>query len=62
VYCSTESPHTGIFSAAICTGSDNVAMELATDFNAIFFDDGLGANLHNARIDHFDAVNDFNFF
>jgi hypothetical protein len=38
-----------------------VAVELAADVNAIFFDSDLGANLHSAVFDHFDPINDFNF-
>jgi hypothetical protein len=41
---------------------DNVAVELAADFNAIFFDGGLGANLNGAVFEGFNQIDDFNFF
>jgi hypothetical protein len=62
VRCRTDSLHTGVFGAVISTGGNNVAVELAANFNAIFFNGCLGANLYAAVFDHFDAVNNFNFF
>ena len=58
----TNSLLTSVFLAKGIAGGDNVAVELAADFNAIFFNGGLGADLNAAVFDHFDAVNNFNFF
>ena len=38
-----------------------MAVELAADFNAIFLDCGLSANLHTAVFKDFNTVNNFNF-
>lgn len=62
VRCRTDGLHTGVFTTYVSAWGDNVAVEFAADFNAIFHDCSLGANLHTTIFDHFDAVNNFNFF
>jgi hypothetical protein len=52
----------GIFLAVVVAGGNNVAVELVADFNAIFFDGGLGAHLHNTRFKDFNAVSYDYFF
>jgi hypothetical protein len=54
--------NSGILGAVISTGGDNVAVELAADFNAIFFDGGLGANLNGAVFNDFNQIDRYNFF
>jgi hypothetical protein len=39
-----------------------VAVELATDFNAIFFDSRLSANLNAAVFNNFNQIDRYNFF
>jgi hypothetical protein len=54
--------HLGIFTTYVSTGHDNVAVELAADFNAIFFDSGLGANLKCAVFDNLNQIDRDDFF
>jgi hypothetical protein len=58
----TDGLHLGILGAVVVAGSNNVAVELAADFNAIFLDGSLGANLHAAVFQDFNTVNNLNFF
>jgi hypothetical protein len=54
--------HLGVFTAYVSTGHDNVAVELAADLNAIFFDSGLGANLNAAVFNNFNQIDRGDFF
>jgi hypothetical protein len=54
--------HFGIFSTVISARHNNVAVELATDFNTIFLDSGFGANLNAAVFNNFNQINRNNFF
>ncbi len=54
--------HFSIFSAYVSTRHDNMAVELASNFHAIFKDSGLGANLDYARFNDFNQINRDNFF
>jgi hypothetical protein len=53
---------TGVLAAVVVAWGNNVAVELAADFYAIFFDGSLGANLHAAVFENFDTVNNDYFF
>jgi hypothetical protein len=56
VRCRTDGLHTSVFGAVVGTGNNNAAMELAADFNAVFFDGSLGANLHNTVFGDFNQI------
>jgi hypothetical protein len=58
----TDGLYTGILGAVVGTGDNNVAVKLAADFNTIFFDSGLGANLHTAVFKDFDQISYGYFF
>jgi hypothetical protein len=62
VHGSADGLNTGILAAVVIAWSDNVAVECAADLFAIFKDGRVCANLHDTVFDHFDAVNDLNFF
>jgi hypothetical protein len=62
VHGSADGFYTGVFFAVIIAGGNNVAGKFAADFNAIFFDGGLGANLNAAVFECFDQIGGGNFF
>jgi hypothetical protein len=62
VRCCTDGLNPGILAAVVIAWGNNVAVKLAADFDAIFFDGGLCAYLNAAISDHFDHINEGIFF
>jgi 3-deoxy-D-manno-octulosonate 8-phosphate phosphatase KdsC-like HAD superfamily phosphatase len=53
---------TGVLAAVVSAGDDNVAVKLADDLDAIFFDGSLGADLHGAVLKSFNKIDGSDFF
>jgi hypothetical protein len=62
VHGSADGLYTGILGAVIIAGGNNVSGKLAADFNTIFFDGGLGANLHDTVFGDFNQIGCGDFF
>jgi hypothetical protein len=62
VRCSTDGLHTSVFASVVVARGNDMAVKCAANLLAIFHDGGLSAYLHTSVFDHFNAVNNLNFF